>query len=442
MHLTRRWFQAVLNPKIMMDRFKRLLPQSRFGQNALLVFSGSALAQAIPMAVSPILTRLYTPSDFGLLALYTAIASLLAGAATGRYETAVMLPKKEKDAMQLVAIAFLTGLLLCLLLLAVVILFKSDISDLLSSPMLLNWLYLAPLSVFLIGTYQTINYWLIRKKEFKKSVYNKLTLTSFTVVPAIIFGLLQIHSGLLVAYIFGWLAGNIAGLRQILITGFMLGSVSADGIKTNALRYQEMPKYGALPALLDGVSLALPILLVNTFFSSSAAGFFALTRQVILGPLSLIHSSVSQVLFQYVVDQKNQGLPLSRVITGIMWRLLSAAALAAVTVVIIAPEFFALVFGEKWRDAGEYARILACAYGIRFIVSPLSVVFLALERIKLASVWQVIYFLTLLPLFLLGHLPVEKFLLVYASLEVAVYLVYLAMILKIVHTYDQSLLKI
>lgn len=442
MRLTRQLFQAVVNPKMMIDRMKRFLPQSRFGQNALLVFSGSALAQAIPMAVSPILTRLYTPSDFGLLALYTAIASLLAGAATGRYETAVMLPKKEKDAMQLVAIAFLTGLLFCLLLLAVVILFKADISNLLSSPMLLNWLYLAPISVFLIGSYQTLNYWLIRKKEFKKSAYNKLTMTSFTVVPAIIFGLLQIHSGLLVAYIFGWFVGNIASLRQALKTGFIPRSVSAVGIKANALRYQEMPKYSALPALLDGASLALPILLVNTFFSSSAAGFFALTRQVILGPLSLIHSSVSQVLFQHVVDQKNQGLPLYNLIIGIMWRLVVAALLVALTVITIAPEFFVLLFGEKWRDAGEYARILACAYGIRFIVSPLSVVFLALERIKLASVWQIIYFLTLLPLFWLGHLPIEKFLLVYASLEVAVYLVYLTMILKIVHTYDQSLLKI
>ena len=422
-------------------RIKRLLPQSRFAQNALLVFSGSALAQAIPMAVSPILTRLYTPADFGLLALYSAIISLLAGAATGRYETAVMLPEKEKDAIQLVAIAVLTGLLLCLALSILVILFKTDISILLSSPALLNLLYLVPLSVLLMGTYQTLNYWLIRKKEFKKSTFNKLTLTSFTVVPSIIFGLFQISSGLLAAYIIGWLAGNIASFRQALATGFMPAAISSAGLKTNALRYQDLPKYSALPALLDGASLALPMLLINTFFSSTAAGFFALTRQVILGPLSLVSSSVSQVLFQHIVEQKNQNFPLRNLIIKMMWQLTAAAILMALATAFVAPEFFAIVFGEKWRVAGEYARILACAYGIRFIASPLSVVFLALERIKLGSVWQIIYFLTLLPLFFLGYMPIEQFLLVYASLEVTVYLVYIAMILKIVHTYDQSLLK-
>lgn len=393
------------------------------------------------MAVSPILTRLYTPSDFGLLALYTAIVSLLAGAATGRYETAVMLPEQENDAMQLVAIAALSGLLLCLLSLLAVIIFKTDISALVSSPALSNWLYLAPLSVLLMGTYQTLNYWLIRKKEFRKSAFNKLTLTSFTVVPSIVLGVLQFPGGLLAAYIVGWLAGNIAGFRQALCSGFMPASISAAGLKANALRYQDLPKYSALPALLDGASLALPMLLINTFFSGAAAGFFALTRQVILGPLSLVSSSVSQVLFQHVVEQKNKGLPLHGVITTMMWRLAAAAALMAFITLMIAPAFFALVFGEKWRAAGEYARILACAYGIRFIASPLSVVFLALERIKLGSVWQIIYFLMLLPLFFLRHIPIEQFLLVYAGLEVAVYLVYMAMILKIVTTYDQSLLK-
>lgn len=425
----------------MINHIKQLVPQSRFAQNALLVFSGSALAQAIPMAMSPVLTRLYTPSDFGLLALYTAIVSLLAGAATGRYETAVMLPEKENDATQLVAIAALAGLLLCLVLLAVVIFFKTDISTLLSSPALSNWLYLAPLSVLLMGTYETLNYWLVRKKEFKKSAFNKLTLTSFTVVPAIIFGLLQIPGGLLAAYISGWLAGNIYGFRQALNTGFIPASVSTAGLKANALRYQDLPKYSALPALLDGASLALPMLLINTFFSGATAGFFALTRQVILGPLSLVSSSVSQVLFQHVVEQKNQGLPLRGVIIGMMWRLTAVAVLMAFITVMIAPDFFALVFGEKWRTAGEYARILACAYGIRFIASPLSVVFLALERIKLGSVWQIIYFLMLIPLFLLGNMPIEQFFMIYTGLEVAVYLVYMAMILKIVNTYDKSLLK-
>jgi O-antigen/teichoic acid export membrane protein len=418
---------------------KQLLPKSGFARNALIILSGSALAQAIPIAVSPILTRLYTPSDFGLLALYTAVVSILAAAATGRYEAAVMLPEEPRDAQQVVALSAITGVVLCCLLLVVVTIFNAEISALLSSPHISNWLYLAPVSIMLIGTYQTLNYWLIRQKEFKKSAVNKLGQTSFTVIPSILMGALQMPGGLLVGYITGWLAGNLVGYRQARRTGFSPKNVDWTGIKTNAVRYQDMPKYSALPALLDGASLAIPVILVNSFFLGAAAGFFALTRQVILGPLSLISTSVSQVLFQHVVEKKNQGLPLLPEVAGIMWRLAALAVALALLAILGAPDFFALVFGEKWRVAGDYARILACAYAIRFVVSPLSVVFLALERVKLGSMWQILYFVVLLPLFFLGHVSIQQFLFIYAGLEIAVYLVYLAMVLHIVRVYDRGL---
>jgi O-antigen/teichoic acid export membrane protein len=407
----------------------------------MVILTGSVLAQAIPFVVSPVLTRLYTPADFGLLAVYTAVVSMLAVAGTGRYETAVMLPKKLNDSMQVVAIAAFIASLICLLLIIFVAFFNAEITVLLSSPHIASWLYFAPVTILLIGTYQTLNYWLIRQKEFKKSALNKLVQTSFTVAPSVFLGVLQFPGGLLIGYIVGWVAGNLVGFKQVLRTGFIPTSISMAGMRANALRYQDMPKYSALPALLDGASLAIPMILINNFFLGAAAGFFALTRQVILGPISLISSSVSQVLFQHVVEKKNKELPLLGEVAGIMWRLALVAVVLTLVVIATAPDFFALAFGEKWRPAGEYARILVCAYAIRFVASPLSVVFLALERVKLGSLWQILYFLTLLPLFLLGQVPIENFLYIYAGLEMVVYLIYILMILNIVRVYDRTLVQ-
>ena len=80
---------------------KALKPKSEFARNILTLMTGTAIAQAIPIAISPILTRLYSPEDFGVFALYMGVVSIGGILATGRYEMSVMLPKKDSDAMKI-----------------------------------------------------------------------------------------------------------------------------------------------------------------------------------------------------------------------------------------------------------------------------------------------------------------------------------------------------
>ncbi len=73
-----------------------LKPRSEFSRNVLTLMTGTTIAQAIPIAISPILTRIYTPEDFGMLALFIAITAIFGSIANGRYELATMLPKKDR----------------------------------------------------------------------------------------------------------------------------------------------------------------------------------------------------------------------------------------------------------------------------------------------------------------------------------------------------------
>ena len=82
----------------------KLKPKSEFTRNVLTLMTGTTIAQAIPIAISPILTRLYTPKDFGVLALFVAITSIFGSIANGRYELAIMLPKKDEDAVNILAL--------------------------------------------------------------------------------------------------------------------------------------------------------------------------------------------------------------------------------------------------------------------------------------------------------------------------------------------------
>jgi len=51
---------------IMINKLKL---KSEFAKNVLTLMTGTTIAQAIPIAISPILTRIYTPEDFGVFAL-------------------------------------------------------------------------------------------------------------------------------------------------------------------------------------------------------------------------------------------------------------------------------------------------------------------------------------------------------------------------------------
>ena len=82
---------------------KLFKPKSEFSQNVLTLMTGTTLAQAIPIIISPILTRIYTPEDFGLLALFLSITNIIGSVANGRYELAIMLPKKNDNAINTAA---------------------------------------------------------------------------------------------------------------------------------------------------------------------------------------------------------------------------------------------------------------------------------------------------------------------------------------------------
>ena len=131
----------------MNNRFQK---QSEFSQNVLTLMTGSTLSQAIPIAISPILTRIYTPEDFGLYAVYLAIITILGTIVSGRYELAIMLPKKDEDAINIFALGLVITICLTVVTTILVITFNDYIGNLSNNQKMKYWLYIVPVSVFLM----------------------------------------------------------------------------------------------------------------------------------------------------------------------------------------------------------------------------------------------------------------------------------------------------
>ena len=136
--------------------FKRIKSQSEFYHNVLTLMTGSTLSQSIPIAISPILTRIYTPEEFGVYAIFLAIVTIFGTIISGRYELAIMLPKKDEDAINIFALGLVITICLTVFTSILVIVLKNYIVNLLNTHTIEYWLYLVPLSILLIGCYNLL----------------------------------------------------------------------------------------------------------------------------------------------------------------------------------------------------------------------------------------------------------------------------------------------
>ena len=144
-----------------------LKPKSEFSRNVLTLMTGTTIAQAIPIAISPILTRIYTPGDFGVFALFLAIIGVFSVVASGRYELALMLPRKEEDAINIFSLGTIIIFLLTIFLFLFIFLFHQYLVDMSQNEEIGYWLYFMPLAFFLIGIFNLLSYYNNRQKNYK-----------------------------------------------------------------------------------------------------------------------------------------------------------------------------------------------------------------------------------------------------------------------------------
>lgn len=421
---------------------KKFIKNNEFVKNLVTLISGTAIAQVIAVLFQLIIRRVYTPADFGAFAVYMSIVGIVATVVTLRYEMAIVLPKKDKVAANVVLLSVIINFIFSLLLFLVILIFKNNIVSILNFPTnYSHWLYFIPLSVFLFSLYQSINYWLIRKKAFKSSSINKIARRSTEGTVQSIFGYLKTPFGLVIGDLLGNIANNISGVYQIFKNKFKFSYLSKTKLIYVLKRYKEFPKYNTLPALFNSISLLLPVILINKFYSQTLTGYFDLSRVVLALPLALITTSLFQVLLQQISDKRNKHESIKKYIINISIILFIIALIGIVVIRIWSVDIFTFVFGNNWEMSGEFTKILVFSYAVKFIVSPLSMVFTALERIKIGSIWQFFYFCLIIGLLFFRNFDILTFLKIYVIIDIIAYSIYFLLILFVSNHYEKSLEK-
>lgn len=382
----------------------RLRLKSDFSTNIATLLTGTAVAQAIPIAVTPILTRLYTPSDFGVLALFLAISTLFGSIANGRYELAIMLPEEDDDAINVAALCVLIASSFSLLLLLVVIVFNESLVTLLGNPEIAPWLYLIPITVWGTGFFNALNYLNTRSKNFKDiattRVYKSVILASINLA----YGLIKSGAaGLIWGQVASQLLANVKLLKNGL-NRFSLDAVSTTKIKQVFSRYIGFLKFNMWAVLANNLSNNLLSILISGFYSVATLGHFSIAQKLLGIPSTVIGSAISQVYFKGAVEEKSKTGKASVIFKKTTLILFSLSCATFIPLYFLLPGLFAWVLGEEWRVAGEYSKILLPFYFIRFISSSVSISVSVFEKNRLSLVINILILTLSMLIFFLATL--------------------------------------
>lgn len=366
-----------------------------FLRNVFTLMTGTALAQAIPVVLSPVLTRVYSPETFGGLALFMSLSIIMAIPATGRYEQSIILPEDDNDALNIVVLCISLSAIFCSLLWIFFYWFSAPISSIITLKNLSVYLRLLPISIFLLAAYQSTYYWFNRVKLYKTITFNKVALSLSVVTTQL--ALYQVSDfGLVMGYVFGQLIGVVYAVYQMLTFLHKHSEgvdINLDRIKQQARRHIKFPKFLLLGHMMNAISGNMPIMLFQSLYGPAFSGFYSLTFRVIALPMSLIGNAISDVFREAASKQYINEGECSQLFLKTFKYLLLIAVIPFAVFIIASPYLFTLFFGKAWVQAGIYARLLSPMLFCQFITIPLCSMFIIAEKQELDLLWQVVRFI-------------------------------------------------
>ena len=326
-------------------------------KNLSIVMSGTAIAQIIGFALTPVISRLFEPKDFGVFGSFSSVLGVAAAGVTLQYSQALMLPKNEEDAANVFAVSILSVIIISILGLLVVYVFSEWMLQLLNVSETTWLLWFLPLGIFVSGINQSFQAWCVRRKAFKKTASSQLIRSGCINILQIVTGAFGAGSG-------GLIASTVAGdacasnslARQIIDDKELFkDSLRWKQILMHAKEYRDFPIYSATQNVMNALSQGLPVLLMAYFYGVTIAGAYAFGIRILKVPMNFVLTALRQVLFQKISETFNNKGELKPLFVKSTLGLFCVAFVPSMILFIWAPNIFAWLFGPEWFTAGIFA---------------------------------------------------------------------------------------
>ena len=397
---------------------------SIFLKNVSSLAVGAGIAQLITILFSPILTRLFLPEQYGIFALYVSLITILSVFSTCRYEFAIVLPKSKRRAEELYFLCIFITVLVSIFFFVLAFLFGKKILISLNFDSLSDYIFLIPLSIFLAGVTQTNDLWLNRTEKYRYMGLLRIIQSLAIVAVTILLGYLFPSASSLIF-------GNLIGMTIFMVAGFIFlkGSIAShlQKLKFKNLialfrRNIDFLRFGTPAGLLSVGSYQSLFIFAGFYFGSYILGIFYLLERIIGLPSSVLGNSLGQVFYRTI--SKIEPKKCFNELTSFLKRLIILSLSLHLFLYFGLYYLLVPIFGETWSDTTQYFIFFIIIGSFSFIFAPLSYMFNYLKIQNANLVWQGLWLITNLILFVICYLyalDVKDFLILYVIKQCLLY---------------------
>lgn len=372
-------------------KFKDKLFSTSYDYDIFLQGSGNAFAQIIGVFSIPILTRLYSPSEYGIVNIFNNVVAFLSIILTFRYEYFVMLPKRNSEAINMLFSLTVLGTITATFLTIIFVLYPKMISQAIFYPELSDWIAFTPLSALIISLTIAMQQYVQRSQKYFQSGISEV-LNKFAYFVFAIFGFyfLPTTYGLILA------AGIGLFCKTIWLIISERNNIYLSIINYERLRIGQLKNYlrsalsFSFANILQTITGYIPIYTISKYYGIELLGQWALVISTIYLPTSLIGNSIGQVYYQRAAKSFNEGNLISAIWKSTVKKLIIIGIPIFVLIGVLSPWVFPIVFGAKWHLAGVYASIFAVSGLMSFISSPLDRTCFIVNAWKYPFVWNIV----------------------------------------------------
>ena len=367
---------------------------SIFLKKIVTLVSGTAGSQLILLLITPILTRLYDPNDFGLFSVFVSISLIIGTVSCLRYDVVIPLPKRNYHAFSAlvvgVGLAIILGVIVSIIVF-VCLSFDKQVQSVFSINVDPNLSYLGIFAI-LYALNQALTFWKVRNGLYRDIAIIKLLQGVVTAVIQVALGYMLIGAlGLVLGYLAGFFVSALMHLdKSSKAIKKYLSKSNKKSIIRIIRRYKSFAVLSTSSSLVNNLGLHMPILLLGYLYSYEVVGLLMLSNRMLGAPVNMVGQAIGNV---YLGDApsilRDSPEKLFEIFKDIIKKILIVGIVPCVVIMYFAPSMFSLFFGKEWYTSGEYLQLLAPAFFMQLIVSPLSLTLVVLERQKLQLVWDV-----------------------------------------------------
>ena len=351
------------------------IAQSPLVRDSAKLLSANVIVQVIGIIVYPILTRIYSPEDFGVMNLFCSIAGILTLFATAEYQSAIVLPRSNKEAFVLMRWGGIIMVTISIIVLITIPL-AQPIAQLFHTPNLANWYWLMPICVISMAAWNLINYWYIRQKEFGAISRYQYSLSILSASSKVGFGYAGLlRGGLIVSIVFGQVVSILASIWHNRRSWLSLHRDVPFSIQESwnvAKRYRKFPLFNLPRSIVNYISGQLPILLFAPVFGERCVGFWGMAILLGFAPITMISKTLYQILYGYIATAQKNHESIIPFIRRFTIRVIAIELPALVILYFAMPILVTWILGAEWLPTSDILRWILPWVGVIILTSSTS----------------------------------------------------------------------